>query len=171
MRKNNIAALTFALGLVLIATTAQAQSFVFPEKGQSAEQQQQDEGACHQWAKQQTGIDPVQQMAAAPPPPPQQGGALRGAGRGAAVGAIGGAIGGDAGKGAAVGAGVERQWELIEGGKASYSTSRRCSNSLPSNSRASKHSTEPTAPALGARDTKSDNYPSHRPYPPLCPLP
>ena len=104
MRTNSIAALTFALGLVLISTSAQAQSFVFPEKGQSAEQQQQDEFACHQWAKQQTGIDPNQQMAGAPPSPPQQGGALRGAAGGAALGAIGGAIGGNAGKGAAIGA-------------------------------------------------------------------
>jgi hypothetical protein len=106
MRTNSIAAFTFALGLVFISTVAQAQTFVYPEKGQSPEQQQQDEGACYQWAKQQTGIDPTQQMAAAAPPPPEQGGALRGAGRGAALGAVGGAIGGDAGKGAAIGAGV-----------------------------------------------------------------
>ena len=103
--KNGIAALTFALGLVLVSTAAQAQMFVYPENGQSPQQQQQDEFACNQWATQQTGINPNQQ-AYAPPPPPQQGGALRGAAGGAALGAIGGAIGGNAGKGAAIGAGV-----------------------------------------------------------------
>ena len=79
--------------------------FVYPSKGQTKEQQEQDEFACYKWAKEQTGFDPTQpvQQAAAPPP---QGGAGRGAARGAAIGAIGGAIGGDAGKGAAIGAGV-----------------------------------------------------------------
>jgi hypothetical protein len=80
--------------------------FVYPGKGQTKEQQEQDEFACYKWAKDQTGVDPtqpVQQAAAAPPPGREVG---RGAARGAAVGAIGGAIGGDAGKGAAIGAGV-----------------------------------------------------------------
>lgn len=82
-----------------------ADVFVYPSKGQTKEQQEQDEFSCYKWAKEQTGFDPNQptQQAAAPPP---QGGAARGAARGAAVGAIGGAIGGDAGKGAAIGAGV-----------------------------------------------------------------
>ena len=80
--------------------------FVYPAKGQTKEQQEQDEFACYKWAKEQTGVDPtqpVQQAAAAPPPGREVG---RGAARGAAIGAIGGAIGGDAGKGAAIGAGV-----------------------------------------------------------------
>ena len=79
--------------------------FVYPGKGQTKEQQEQDEFSCYKWAKEQTAFDPNQpvQQAAAPPP---QGGAGRGAARGAAIGAIGGAIGGDAGKGAAIGAGV-----------------------------------------------------------------
>jgi hypothetical protein len=80
--------------------------FVYPGKGQTKEQQEQDEFACYKWAKEQTGFDPTQpiQQAAAPPPPGREVG--RGAARGAAIGAIGGAIGGDAGKGAAIGAGV-----------------------------------------------------------------
>jgi hypothetical protein len=79
--------------------------YVYPSKGQTKDQQEQDEFSCYKWAKEQTGFDPtqpVQQTAAAPP----QGGAVKGAARGAAIGAIGGAIGGDAGKGAAIGAGV-----------------------------------------------------------------
>ena len=79
----------------------------YPSKGQSAAQQNKDEGECYAWAKQQTGIDPVA-VASAPPPPsgPAAGGweRVRGAARGAAGGAAVGAITGDAGKGAAVGA-------------------------------------------------------------------
>lgn len=104
MRRNLIAAFTFTLGTVFISTAIQAELFVYPEKGQSPEQQEQDEFACHKWAKQQTGIDPNEQVQAAAPPP--KGGAVRGAAGGAALGAIGGAIAGDAGKGAAIGAGV-----------------------------------------------------------------
>ena len=80
--------------------------FVYPSKGQTKEQQEQDEFACYKWAKEQTGIDPNQVSVAAAPPPPESGQVAKGAARGAAVGAIGGAIGGDAGKGAAVGAAV-----------------------------------------------------------------
>ncbi len=85
---------------------ADAQMYIFPEQGQSKEQQEQDQFSCYQWAKQQSGYDPNQQAAAAPPPPPQGGQAVRGAARGAALGAVGGAIAGDAGKGAAIGAAV-----------------------------------------------------------------
>ena len=79
--------------------------FVYPQKGQSAQQQQADTAQCQGWAMQQSGVNPGQ--AAPPPPPPPsgpQGQGLKGAARGAAVGAVGGAIAGDAGKGAAVGA-------------------------------------------------------------------
>jgi hypothetical protein len=88
------------------AASAQ-QLIVYPEKGQSPQQQQQDRYQCHIWAVQQTGVDPTVATAAAPPPPPStqpQGQVMRGAARGAAVGAVGGAIAGDAGKGAAAGA-------------------------------------------------------------------
>lgn len=96
-----VAVLTVAAG-----TPATAEMFLYPEKGQSREQQEFDQFTCQKWAKEQTGIDP-QQLAAAPsPPPPESGQAVRGATRGAALGAIGGAIGGNAGKGAAIGAAV-----------------------------------------------------------------
>ena len=106
MRTHVVMGLALALSLVVVSTVAQGQMFVYPEKGQSPEQQEQDEFSCHKWAKQQTGIDPNEQAQAAAPAPPPKGGALKGATRGAAVGAIGGAIAGDAGKGAAIGAGV-----------------------------------------------------------------
>ena len=100
--------LLVVMALLVLADHAAAglEVFVYPAKGQTKDQQEQDEFACYKWAKEQTGFDPtqpVQQQAAAPP---AQGAAVKGAARGAAIGAIGGAIGGDAGKGAAIGAGV-----------------------------------------------------------------
>jgi len=86
-----------------------AQQYVYPAKGQSADQQKQDEAACGTWAVQQSGFDPANPQVYTPPPPPAgapQGGLFRGAAGGAAMGAVGGAIGGDAGKGAAIGAAV-----------------------------------------------------------------
>jgi hypothetical protein len=87
-----------------LASTASAQQvFVYPQKGQSQQQQDIDTAECTRWAKQQSGIDPN-----APKQPDQVGtharGAAGGAAKGAAVGAAVGAIGGDAGKGAAAGA-------------------------------------------------------------------
>ena len=100
--------LFIVMGLLFVAheVLAGVDVFVYPSKGQTKEQQEQDEFGCYKWAKEQTGFDPNQPMQQAAAPPPPQGGAGRGAARGAAVGAIGGAIGGDAGKGAAIGAGV-----------------------------------------------------------------
>jgi type II secretory pathway pseudopilin PulG len=98
-----------ALGSAQYSARYSAQSYVYPERGQSAQQQEFDRGQCYSWAVQQSGFDPANpQVASAPPPSYQQPTAspLRGAAGGAALGAVGGAIGGDAGKGAAIGAGV-----------------------------------------------------------------
>ena len=88
--------------------------FVFPAKNQTPAQQSTDEGACFDWAKSQSGIDPMNIKPPAPPEPSQQhqeqaanagqGARAAGAARGAAGGAIIGAIAGDAGTGAAAGA-------------------------------------------------------------------
>jgi hypothetical protein len=105
--------ITMALGalLWLIAaapTVALAiDMFIYPTRGQSVEQQEQDKWECRRWATQQTGFDPAARPRAITPPPAQQaprGGALRGAAGGAGIGAIGGAIAGNAGRGAAIGA-------------------------------------------------------------------
>ena len=95
-----------AVGLAAqaMAGLAAAQVYIYPERGQSPQQQSRDQQECSGWAMQQTGYNP-----AAPPPPPPvssgpQGQVVRGAAGGAALGAVGGAIGGDAGKGAAIGA-------------------------------------------------------------------
>jgi hypothetical protein len=97
-------------GLVLVGAfllpTGQAsgqQMFVYPQKGQSPQQQAQDTGECQAWATQQTGGAMAAPAPMAPAPAPTAS-PLKGAARGAAVGAVGGAIGGDAGKGAAIGA-------------------------------------------------------------------
>lgn len=105
MRRSRL--LLIVMGLLFMTQEALAgvEVFVYPSKGQTKEQQEQDEFSCYKWAKEQTGFDPNQPMQQAAAPPPQ-GGAVKGAARGAAIGAIGGAIGGDAGKGAAIGAGV-----------------------------------------------------------------
>jgi hypothetical protein len=95
------------LASVLSATCSWAQQlFIYPQKGQSAQQQQQDRFECHQWAVQQTGFDPTMSAGMPPPAPAPTSSALGGATRGAAIGAIGGAIGGNAGRGAAIGAGT-----------------------------------------------------------------
>jgi len=102
---------------------APSQTFVYPEKGQTPQQQEFDRGQCYSWAVQQSGFDPANPPPPTAPPPMQaapQGGLFRGAFGGAALGAVGGAIGGDAGRGAAIGAavgglfGVMRRAEQVE---------------------------------------------------------
>lgn len=90
--------------------------YVFPQAGQNASAQSQDESQCYSWAVQNTGSDPFQlqkqqqaqqQQAAsaqAQGSSPAQGSGARGAAKGAAGGALIGAMAGDAGKGAAIGA-------------------------------------------------------------------
>ena len=88
-----------------LGTGFAATPIVYPAKGQSQDQMEQDKFQCHQWATQQTGFDPMQQPQATSAPPQQEGaGLVGGAARGAALGAVGGAIAGDAGTGAAIGA-------------------------------------------------------------------
>ena len=93
-----------------IAGTAMAQDFfIYPNKGQTNEQMEQDKFQCYNWAKGQTGFDPMQVPTATAPPPPKSntnvaGSTVRGAAGGALLGAGIGAIAGDTGKGAAIGA-------------------------------------------------------------------
>lgn len=82
--------------------------FAYPTKGQSAQQQQQDQNTCYAWAKQQTGLDPMAGTPATVDTAQQQpaGGAVKGAAKGAVAGTLIGAAAGNAGTGAAVGAAV-----------------------------------------------------------------
>jgi len=121
MKRSGIAALALVL-LAAIAIHAQTQTqsaasgqktlaatmnvYVFPNAGQAASQQSQDEGECYNWAVQNTGTDPFQlqkqaqaqqQQAAAAQQQAShaaQGSGMKGAARGAATGAlIGGFVG------------------------------------------------------------------------------
>jgi hypothetical protein len=59
---------------VLLAVTCAAAAqkpIVYPSKGQSAKQQNKDDGECYVWAKQNTGYDPAS-------PPAQTGAAATG---------------------------------------------------------------------------------------------
>ncbi len=98
----------FVLALIAGPAALAQQPLIYPSKGQSADQQNKDQGECYVWAKQQTGIDPVavaQASSSQPPPAGPQGERVKGAAGGAAAGAvIGGVANDDAGKGAAVGA-------------------------------------------------------------------
>jgi hypothetical protein len=88
-----------------LAWPVAAQQYVYPAKGQNAQQQKKDEGECYTWAVQQSGVDPAKPQAAPPPaaPAPVTGSGARA--RGAAAGAIvGGATGRDAGDAAVAGA-------------------------------------------------------------------
>jgi len=124
MNKSTIATLllAFTAGLAMDAPADQSLAstlnvYVFPSKGQAADQQSQDESACYQWAVQNSGVDPFElqkQQQQQQQQAEQQQQQIASAGRGAGVkGAVGGAAAGaligeiaddDAGKGAAYGA-------------------------------------------------------------------
>jgi hypothetical protein len=107
--KTAVSLLVFLLLTTFLAGFAAAQELIiYPSKGQSQEQMEQDKFSCYSWAKQQTGFDPMEVPKATAPPPKQEapkGGVVRGAARGAVAGAVVGEIADDdAGKGAAAGA-------------------------------------------------------------------
>ena len=124
--KNVRTAYRLLAGLALAAAAgvqAQSQTFIYPSKGQTPDQQANDKHDCSGWATQQTGFDPVQalqQQQAQTAQAQQQSQQAQaqaqaqasskdkapvvGTVGGAAVGAGIGAIAGNAGKGAAIGA-------------------------------------------------------------------
>ena len=101
--------LVFSLMFLLLSfgTVWAQELMIYPNKGQSQQQQDKDKSECYNWAKQQSGFDPMAPPVTSTPPPQaeaQQGGVGRGAVRGGLLGVAVGAIAGDAGKGAAIGA-------------------------------------------------------------------
>ena len=44
------------------AVPATSEPFIYPSKGQSAQQEQKDKNECYGWASQQTGFDPAQEL-------------------------------------------------------------------------------------------------------------
>ena len=61
----------FVFGVVVFAVPAlaPAQPYVYPARGQSAQQQEFDRGQCYSWAVQQTGFDPANPQVYSGPPP------------------------------------------------------------------------------------------------------
>jgi hypothetical protein len=98
----------FGLTLVSSSATLFAQEvFIYPNKGQSAEQQEKDKYACYGWAKQNSGFDPMAPPTTRTAPPSgekKSGGVVRGGLGGAALGAIIGDSSKSAKRGAAAGA-------------------------------------------------------------------
>ncbi|BHH84767.1 hypothetical protein [Desulforhopalus sp. 52FAK] len=94
------------LALVIVASNAHSGAMVYPAKDQDQVQQNKDEGECHQWAVQNSGVDPAELAAQASSGEVYQRHhtALGGAARGGLLGLAVGAVAGDAGKGAAIGA-------------------------------------------------------------------
>ncbi len=99
--------------------------FIYPNKGQSQEQQERDKFQCHSWAVRESGFDPMKRPTASTPPPAReapQGGLGRGAFRGAALGA---AVGGISGRGAGRGAGAGAAGGAMIGGMRRQDQRRR----------------------------------------------
>ncbi len=93
--------------MVFFASTSVAQAhglFVFPNEGQSQDQQDKDEFQCIRTATDRTGFNPMAAPSTTRARPETQGGAARGAVGGALLGTAVGAIAGDTRRGALVGA-------------------------------------------------------------------
>ena len=81
-----ITALLFSAG-----TAFASELYIYPAKGQSSEQQDKDKFECYNWAKNDTGFDPMAVPTTSTAPPSSQkksGGVVRGGLGGAALGAI-----------------------------------------------------------------------------------
>ena len=110
--------IVIAISCLSFNVMATSDIYIYPNKGQTHEQQSLDRYECHVWAANQSGFDPSAYYSTSPGPvrvASVSGGRyphhhdldpITGAAGGAALGALGGAIGGNAGKGAAIGAGV-----------------------------------------------------------------
>jgi hypothetical protein len=106
MRRLTPAITAAVLGAALFSMAASGQQPIYyPAKGQSSQQQNRDQGECHVWAKQTTGIDPATlappQAQGASGPAVGGGERIAGAARGAIVGEV---FGGHGGEGAVAGA-------------------------------------------------------------------
>ena len=129
MTKRLLGGLVASVLVAALSGDAVAQA-VYPARGQSPQQQQQDLADCQAWTAQQPGTS-------APAYAGPSGQGVRGAARGAAVGAVAGGIGGDAGKGAAAGAaagamigGMQRRQERRGAQAASDNASAAASNAM-----------------------------------------
>ena len=106
MRRVTIVLLLLSAVLIAVPTFGE-DLIIYPSQSQTAEQMEKDKYDCYQWAKEQTGFDPMATPTASAPPPKKEakrGGVGRGGARGALVGLAVGSMSGEAGKGAAIGA-------------------------------------------------------------------
>ena len=110
--KSSLLIVVLSVFLVFTASSAIAQELIiYPAQGQSQDQMEKDKFECYNWAKGQTGFDPMKMPTASSPPPSQQKKSVAGStvGGGVLGGAAGAVIGGIAGgskgarKGAAIG--------------------------------------------------------------------
>ncbi len=114
LKKHIFAAVSLLLATLGWQTSTRADTlgasmgiFIYPAEDQTPDQQSKDDLDCFNFAKSQTGYDPINppQVTAAAPSQGPSGERVRGAARGAAAGAIIGEVAdNDAGKGAAIGA-------------------------------------------------------------------
>ena len=111
----NLKVLLTLVIIVFASNTSQAQDggiskslglYVFPSNNQDKATQEADEMDCFNWAKEQSGYDPINptKYVGEEVDTSLDGSAVKGAARGAAAGAAIGAIAGDTGEGAAIGA-------------------------------------------------------------------
>ena len=104
--KISIRATAFCVLASLATGSALAELYIYPAKGQSSEQQEKDKFECYNWAKNDTGFDPMEVPTTSTAPPSGQkksGGAAKGILAGAATGAIIGDTSKAARRGAAAG--------------------------------------------------------------------
>ena len=85
------------LALAIPGKAVSQDVFIYPQKGQSAEQQDQDKYECYNLAKTNSGFDPMAApTTSSPPPRPEEN--IHGVLKGAPIGAVGGKILGDSKK-------------------------------------------------------------------------
>ncbi len=83
--------LLVVVGLLCTSASALGDLYVYPQKGQSAEQTDKDKHECYGWAKGKTGFDPMAAPKAtttAPKVEDKKGGAVKGAAAGAVAGKV-----------------------------------------------------------------------------------
>ena len=118
MRSKKCLMVCFCLAAVYGGTAVAQEFFIYPTKGQSPQQQEKDKYECYQWAKNQSGFDPMKAPTATTPPPSEPP-PTASAGRGLLRRAVGGAIIGeiadnDAVKVAAITVPPERSIVILE---------------------------------------------------------
>ena len=83
--------LPVAVGMLCASVSVQADLYVYPQKGQSAEQTDKDKHECYGWAKGKSGFDPMaapKATTAAPKVEEKKGGVVKGAAAGAVAGKV-----------------------------------------------------------------------------------